>query len=269
MKKIKLLLLLLYFSIIGFSQTNTIILKAIDSKGQIDSVIMGYRDNATVGIDADFGESDYFYKPYSDIDIRSIQRDSITKDSIWLFSNNGSHIVNPFSKNIDLKKDFRSLYSYGDHFIVQVYAINYPITLKIEYINFSQDVPYCSYLNSIEDETVKGELKYLYYQNKDTIVEFSSPVVNRLIGFHPQYIESVIQVDAKTKMSIYPNPVVDDLTINSTTYSNERIIIYNSSGCIIEQFDFRGKTMNINFSNYPIGLYLIRMGSNFEKFIKL
>ena len=143
MKKIKLVLLVLFSSSVVFSQTDTFIIKVIDARNQVDSVIMGYRDNATTGVDESLGESDYYGNPFSDLDIRSIQRNTITKDSFWLSSLNSGNAVLPFLKNFDLKKDFRK-FALIEHFIVQVHAKNYPVTIKLVYFNLGQHTSYYS-----------------------------------------------------------------------------------------------------------------------------
>jgi hypothetical protein len=270
MKPRLLILLLLFSTTIVYSQTNTFIIKVIDNTGQMDSVIMGFRDIATTGIDESLGESDYYGKPYSDLDIRSIQRDTITKDTLWLNSYNGSHLVEPFLSNVDLKLDFRKN-TFLDHFIIQVRAIKYPITIKLAFFNFEQHISYCSYTNYTEDNLVNGELKNLFYgQGKDSITVFKDSSENRLIGFHPFIIESInFQNGNKSSFYITPNPVIETIHLNLFMCEKQRLTIFNSNGVIFESLMIQNNIQNINVSNYPTGLYFIRVGTITKKFIKL
>lgn len=271
MKKIQLaLLLLLYLSIIGFSQTNTFVIKVIDSKGLKDSVIMGYRDNATIGIDPSLNESDYFGQPDSELDIRSIQRNTITKDGFWLFSLNGGFLVFPFANNVDLKKDFRE-YAMIEHFIVQVQAKNYPVTVKISYLNFQQTIPYCFYSKTNESDFIDGAELHNLLNTKltDIIVVFNNATENKLIGFHPQTITKVIEHSKNDiDLKLYPNPASNVLFIKSSSAKVENVVVIDCKGVEMAKFQMQNNSMELNISHYPNGIYFIQIGSTVSKFIK-
>lgn len=57
----------------------------------------------------------------------------------------------------------------------------------------------------------------------------------------------------KTEISVYPNPVVDQLTIQSNK-SVDEVAIYDVEGKLLASFT---NTDKINFSNYPKGVYLV------------
>lgn len=270
MKKIQLVFLLIFIFISGFSQSNTFVIKVIDSKGLKDSVAMGYRDNATIGIDPSLDESNYFGEPDSDLDIRSIQRNTITKDGFWLFSLSGGFLVLPFSNNVDLKKDFRE-YAMIEHFIVQVQAKNYPVTVKVSYFKFDQTVPYCFYSKTNESDFIDGaELHYLLTtKNTDTIVVFNNATENKLIGFHPQTITKVIEHSRNDiDLKLYPNPASNVLFIKSSTAKVENVVVLDCQGVEMAKFQMQNNSMELNISHYPKGIYFIQIGSTVSKFIK-
>jgi hypothetical protein len=267
MKKFKLILLLVYMSIIAFSQSNTFIIKAIDALGQSDSVIIGYNVNATTGINEVLGESDYFELPYQDIDLRSIQRDSITKDGLWL-SGNGDFSTAPFPNNIDLKKDYRS-FSGKEHFILKLSAINYPVVIKISYLNFNDDIPFCIFYNNEYADSINVvELHNLYDLNQDTIYIFRSSTENLLMGFHPQVIIDNIETsNNNSKFSLYPSISSNVITLNNFESKKKQIYIYNSLGICVKYFELN-KSLTIDISNFQSGVYFAKTGNSVKRFIK-
>lgn len=62
----------------------------------------------------------------------------------------------------------------------------------------------------------------------------------------------------KITMSVYPNPVVNELNIQSNK-SLDEISIYNIEGKLLNTF--KGNTQKINFSKYPKGVYLVTITS--------
>ena len=73
---------------------------------------------------------------------------------------------------------------------------------------------------------------------------------------------------------IYPNPVLDNLTLSRqyTESSNPEIHIYNGVGKSIESFVVNSECMNIDLSTLPSGIYYIEIydtkGKILEKIVK-
>ena len=99
MRKIILLLQLSCICCFAYTQNETIIIKAIDSNGNADSITIGYRLNATVGIDPNLNEIDFYGKPYSEIDIRSIQRNLVLQAPYWMDCESYNKLL-PFEQKI-------------------------------------------------------------------------------------------------------------------------------------------------------------------------
>ncbi|MBN2167112.1 MAG: T9SS type A sorting domain-containing protein [Marinilabiliaceae bacterium] len=61
------------------------------------------------------------------------------------------------------------------------------------------------------------------------------------------------------QINLFPNPVVNELSI-STTYSINSIKIYSFSGILV--YSFSGNTRTINMSDFYKGMYVIRISTN-------
>ncbi len=71
---------------------------------------------------------------------------------------------------------------------------------------------------------------------------------------------------ADQKFVIYPNPAVDKLNISIIDNKNETIKLYSITGKLIYQIPF---TNELNISDLPVGMYLIEINNEIQKFIKL
>lgn len=269
MKYLILVLQLSFLCIYTNSQSQTFVIKAIDSKGQTDSVTIGYRSNATVGIDQNLAEVDYFGKPYTEIDIRSIQRNEILQAPYWLKGCNYNHVL-PFQQNIDLKEDYRQYLTCGNHFIIQVHAKNYPITFKITQFTFDQVIRFNSYLSN-------GDCGSFSDVSSDFSSDFSKIVFhdsteNQLMGLHPQLIDAcfdgIRKINSNALLTLYPNPAKDVLIIKLLNSEKKSISVYNCLGNEIDRFNIHEGENNHDISTYIKGIYLIKVDSEVVKFSK-
>jgi hypothetical protein len=107
---------------------------AVDSKQNRDTVIFGnpFPIDATVGVDTQLGESNNYGHPYNTLEIRSIQRDSISHHC--LVDQRWSHENLYFDENADMKIDYR--HTFLDPWRVEprnrnyefiIHAENYPV----------------------------------------------------------------------------------------------------------------------------------------------
>jgi hypothetical protein len=83
-----------------------------------------------------------------------------------------------------------------------------------------------------------------------------------------------INDDSKSDLLIYPNPVVDQLTISlqNTTTEVNKLIIYNSLGQLVLENQFTQNEISIPVSHLANGVYFLRVdhGDGVEqvKFVK-
>lgn len=79
-----------------------------------------------------------------------------------------------------------------------------------------------------------------------------------------------ITVDQQVSLSIYPNPVVDELTVNSANEITS-LAIYNLSGAMMrtDKCDIEGSCAKINLSSLSAGVYIVKVNNTeVGKFIK-
>lgn len=85
---------------------------------------------------------------------------------------------------------------------------------------------------------------------------------------------SISESTAKDVISVYPNPVEDELNIqlNGDVEQNIYISIFNIEGAVIQEMNEYGNLININTSNLDKGIYFIRLQAgdavSIEKFVK-
>ncbi|MCC8145507.1 MAG: CotH kinase family protein [Bacteroidales bacterium] len=69
-------------------------------------------------------------------------------------------------------------------------------------------------------------------------------------------------------LKVYPNPVVDVLYIKDLA-SNSRVYVYTTTGnCVYKNENTNTTSISIDFSNYPAGLYFLKVGEEGKVIIK-
>lgn len=125
------------------------------------------------------------------------------------------------------------------------------------------------YVDIIEygSETETSDGKYYLLEKKgnidDDIFTVDSLLVNRLV-------EIVSDVDDKFALHeeesiVFPNPVYDNLNIGNGYETGAKISIYDISGNKVLESDFRN---SLDVSALPTGIYTIKIGSRYSKFVK-
>ena len=228
---------------------------------------MGEFETATTGIDKSLGESDYYGKTYAELDIRSFHRSYATQDGLWLLGGEVGR-VEPFLEKIELKKDIRSNNLGGQHFVLFIHAVNYPVRVIVSHLNVGIDIPYCTYTDYTANP-IDGELHQKVLMKEDTLYTINSQYENKLIGFHPQFITNVIEQSKKDLgLTVYPNPATNVLFIKSSSSNDDNAVIYDCRGSVKERLYIQNNFKKLNISNYQKGIYIIQIGSNVSKFIK-
>ena len=81
----------------------------------------------------------------------------------------------------------------------------------------------------------------------------------------PEYDGIEEEVINNTRMSLYPNPAVNQLNI--TLSQNAGIVIYNIMGQAVMNIEGHAGANSINISELGAGVYFISAGSDTQKFI--
>jgi len=276
------LLLSLYSVIVNAQITDSITIIAVDNIGNTDTVVFGFAGNATDRIDNALGEKNILFTPLADLDLRLIQRDTITEvfqewntgrwDTVWI--NGCFGLIKPFPENADLKRDFRLNNWLDDHFILKIHGTNFPITIKIASVFTEYIVPYCIYdndLNTAFQSDIQGLQKY----NTDTIVTIENGEQPNLIGFRPWVILDGTEQPTIHEIKLYPNPANNKIAIsNPSNIKINKIELFDFSGRVVQMWvepELAGNQLNIQ--HILPGIYLIKAeteaGIKTEKLIVL
>ena len=97
------------------------------------------------------------------------------------------------------------------------------------------------------------------YKFKQAIANASEKYNNVL---HPQNVK----YEFEKQFSIFPNPCSNRLNINTNSSENFEVIIYNSLGKKMQNFNSNFNT-NIDLTNYKSGIYLIKIKQGDKEFL--
>ena len=232
----------------------------IDSFGNKDSVVFGMNDNATLEIDSNLNEINILNQPFSDLDIRIIQRDSIHFHCLngmnWVSNEN---IYSPY--NIDSKIDIRpfafheNFSTIFDNFEIVIHAINYPVYITTDFSQISGSyLEGWSTLHLLDTNCNSVQMENIYFNFiGDTIFTLNDSLHNTIVanimhevGINNENFKNLIEI-------VYPNPTHNNLTIK---YDSEIMVeLFDSRGnCIIKT-----KSKNLDISNFTDSLFLLKI----------
>jgi hypothetical protein len=274
--KFILLILMLSTSILYIypQYIDSISIIAINNSGDSDTLLLGFAYGSTVGIDMQFGESDIISRPYSEPDVRSIQRTTVTSMGFWLVTCFGGSVY-PFEQNIELKRDFRED-ELINHFVLKIFSEDYPVTLKYFYQGSAYfkagyvGMPSCVYdenLNAIQNKSLWGFVT----GTSDTLFILESSVPELLVSLHPQvHVDNIKEISTEEYFQIHPNPGMESIVINSF-YNEDRLFkVFDIQGRkIVEFFIYASSDYHLDISGYSTGVYFIKNGYFVRKFIKI
>ena len=103
----------------------------------------------------------------------------------------------------------------------------------------------------------------LMFFNGNTTTSINFSEIRKAYFTSPQDVEEV----ENQLLTIYPNPAKDILRISNIA-DNQEVIIYSINGAVMKRLNVSGDT-DINISDLRAGLYIIGIGNDFSKFIKM
>lgn len=110
----------------------------------------------------------------------------------------------------------------------------------------------------------------IYYSDTQLFLDSNGETVSyNLSSLRKAYfseIQGVNETDNQ-QFAIYPNPAKDVLRINNIS-DNQEVIIYSINGAVVKR-DIVSEDAAINVSDLRAGLYIIGVGNEFSKFIKM
>ena len=110
----------------------------------------------------------------------------------------------------------------------------------------------------------------IYYSDTQIFIKSNGETVSyNLSELRKAYFsvnDDVNEIDNQ-QFAIYPNPATDVLRINNLS-DNQHVTIYSIDGKMVKKFTMSAEA-EINISDLQPGLYIIGVGNEFSKFIKM
>jgi hypothetical protein len=96
-------------------------------------------------------------------------------------------------------------------------------------------------------------------------MDYNPPINNGfpILIWQPQST-GIVNWGTENNINLYPNPVKDNFTINLEKETKGQLIIYDMLGKIVTSQEINGKTMTINVSHLPQGVYNVRIVADWK-----
>ena len=110
----------------------------------------------------------------------------------------------------------------------------------------------------------------IYYSDTQLFINSNGETISfDLSSLRKAYFSEIQDVNEieNQQFAIYPNPAKDVLRINNIS-DNQEVIIYSINGAVVKR-DMVSEDAAINISDLRAGLYIIGVGNEFSKFIKM
>ena len=244
-------------SLLSYSQYCTIKLIAEDSNGLKDSIVVGFDDNSTIGIDEEFGEYDIYNLEYNSLDMRVIHRDIVEHNCLTGY--NGDELY--YNENIDSKIDIRpwlpyfgTIYSNAE---IIVYSLNYPVTIYGDFSNCSGDMlEGWSLLHLLNDNCVEIETISIYYSGAvDILFQLNSSFTTMVAEFEH---EVGIADNHIFSTQPFPNPTNGKISFEFKADNIQKLVIFDLLGRnVFEKIEVE-QNETLDLTNFENGIYIIQ-----------
>lgn len=270
MKFLSSCLLLSMIVIALHGQSSILKIYAYDTAGNMDSLLFGLKDDATLGIDPDQGESNLYGTSLNDLDIRIRQRDSVSF-SCGRIESLDKAVYWP--QPIDSKVDFRPYTGFEGYqsntFEVFIHCENYPVHITVD----NSDI---GFMNERILLTGKDENCNEYFvlgtlnADQDFItdeIDSTTPVLFFSFESYDEqyYIVDTDQVNITSNviLSVYPNPAANAIIVHSLKAG--KILLYDALGRLILKSSTIEGVNEINITHFESGLYHLHHWNSEEK----
>lgn len=270
MKNITLHFFSIFFLVnLGFTQNELLLLSIEDASGKKDSVYFGLNENATIGIDTTFGEVNLFGTLYDSTEVRIVRYDELNQNCL------GESYYTDFtpiyySENNEAKIDIRP-YEYGNPHMINfeffIQSNDYPIKLRIEYIEGSSGNPY-PVLDIVNQDCYSDQSYWIY--SWDPIQKLIEDSLTNTVIVYYSFIASTTDLNTNfQEWKLYPNPNFDsNLNLQFENAISGKISIINHLGKVCKLKEITSlSSFEIDINDLAKGGYYISVESNDHKTI--
>ncbi len=233
-----------------------------------DTIVVGLREDATLGIDPELGEEDISDQPpFGSLDLRVLQRDS--SNFVCFFSNEGDNTSLFFEDSFDSKVNFHPNTSNSplnglfqvqvntnDQFITYQFQSDRELSSLFEYVIISFDS--CLVVDIDNLPPFFGSPGNLFVLNGVSIK-------NIIVKFKGETTTASQEVLIKKGIKIYPNPFDDLLVLENSNKEEGLVEIFDIMGRKIQTERLRNIAhLEMNTSLWQPGIYFIRALDEFN-----
>jgi len=242
-----------------------------NSKGSIDTIIIGYSPDATDSLDIFLGElnlSDY------EIDTNF----SVYATNIVILDN-GKTIKPAFRTKKQIVHFIKN--EYIRYVCVDVICNDFPLTVKWDKLQFQDTsrfhsfiitAPPGSWFDAGDSPYLLSEadsVTYSYLNNYNGKFYFDSIYGKKIkiwklyIGFASQSNLLEVKNHRNDQYSIFPNPCQNLLNVLGDSYKMAIIQIFDTNGKLLYNKRFENKLNLIDMTHFQSGFYIIKIGDNY------
>ena len=139
---------------------------------------------------------------------------------------------------------------------VDYYASTSGTTVGTSWTQISADLP-VSYTGTLQS--------FIYYIEtaSGTTSFYTDDCVLNFTGLKSLFLGSTVSNVEIPKITLYPNPAVNYITINLTSIqNNEKLQIYNTLGLLVKEIDVSALIQQINIEDLTTGIYIVRLNNS-------
>jgi hypothetical protein len=260
MKITYLIIILFSFSPNLFGQGYKLV--AIAGNGKKDSVRFGFRDNATMGIDANLGEVNISNQPSSEVDIRVVQRDSVNFSCTYTFVRRTADTIKHFFPiNFDSKVNYRK--KSDTSFINRIFEVKFLTKNIVDIELWAEPLTSGSVLDSfgffIDSCLKKVNLVSIDLNSTYPIKIRGGSIFSNLIFVFKKGFILPNEENFNKRVTVYPNPCKNQLNIDVSTQNQvKNIVIFDIFGReILKKEGDYGEHIDLDVSSLNRGTYFI------------
>jgi hypothetical protein len=269
MKKSIIFVSFLFIQSLLFAQGFNIIATA--DNGKKDTVSIGYKTNASIGVDAGLGEADISNQVLKEVDLRVVQRDSINFSCSYTFSpifryDTFRHF---FRVKFDSKSNFRS--RTDTSFLNRLFEVKF-FTKNVKKISFipwqDSNIPNLSALDTFDFfidsclNKVNQNLAAIIWDPTSSApasINGANYFSNLILVFKKRTLTQVNQPTELADFKLFPNPTKGKFTIENTTKLNiSEVKLFDLLGHQVyaQKIDF-GERIEVDVSSLANGSYFM------------